>query len=308
MGKGRGKPKGFCFWSVCGSITLSVVITVIVLAALSFPKVEEGQQAIRYDDVSNKLHRNILSPGIHTVQPDTILFSYPTKFESSDLEMICRTYDGIEIDLSITFQYTFVGSELAESYLVIGEINDNVAYMNSHAKYAIYETCSHYYAVNFTDSRALIEFNMSEAVENIMLPPNENTTRMVGNTHTRMGQFQLRNFAYPESFQTAVNSKQQTQQRISVVSRERVATLTNAETLLIQAQQRVQIQINNANAEAERFIREANLAAETTLSVWNQTGIAIDSEMTNLDLDFDEYINYKMQTLMGDAHRGIIQL
>ena len=50
---------------------------------------------------------------------------------------------------------------------------------------------------------------MSNEVQDIMLPEN-------GNTHTAMSQFQLRNFIYPQTFQDAVNSKQQTEQQIEI--------------------------------------------------------------------------------------------
>jgi regulator of protease activity HflC (stomatin/prohibitin superfamily) len=306
MGKGKGKggygendwsDGQWCCCGLASFVAFSLVIITITLLALSLPKVEEGQQAIRYDDVSNTLHRNILSPGIHVVQPDTKLITYPTRFEDNNIDMICRTKDGIEIELSITFQYNFVPNKLVESFLILGEREKNDEYMNYYAKAAIYETCSHHDAVNFTDSRGLIEFDMSQAVEDIM-----------NITNTQMAQFQLRNFVYPDEFQSAVNSKQQTRQQIEVVTRQRNSTITEAQTQLIRAQQQVEIQINNANAQAERLIREADLASQTILAQWNQTILSTDAELTNIGLTFEEYVNYLNQLLIGSAHTGIVRV
>lgn len=305
MGKGRGKGGYDDEWSdgqwcCCGLasfVAVSLVIIIITLLALSLPKVDEGQQAIRYDDVSNTLHSDILNPGIHVVQPDTKLITYPTRFEDNNIEMICRTKDGIEIQLSITFQYNFVPSKLVESFLVLGDRSKNDEYMNYYSKAAIYETCSRHDAVNFTESRGLIEFDMSQAITNVM-----------NVTNTQMGQFQLRNFVYPEEFQNAVNSKQQTRQQIEVVTRQRNSTITAAQTQLIRSEQQVEIQINNANAQAERLLREADLASQTILAQWNQTILASDAEMTNLDLTFEEYVNYLNQLLIGSAHTGIVHI
>lgn len=300
MGSGKGNTwnnRQYCGCAFATFIGCSLALITIVLLALSLPKVNEGEQAIRYDDVSNKLHSDILSPGIQVVQPDSILIRYPARFENTDLEMTCRTQDGIEIELSLTFQYTYIASKLVQSYLVLGEKDANDNYMILHVKSVIYETCSRYKAVNFTESRGLIEFDMSNSVKDIM-----------NYTNTQLGQFQLRNFVYPIAFQNAVNAKQQTRQQIEIVQRQRAATITTAQTGLIQAIQRVEIQINNANAEAERLIREATLAAQTTIATWDQTILSIDAEMTNLGLTFEEYVNYLNNLLIGSAHKGIVRV
>lgn len=307
MGKGKGKGGSYDDdeWSFCQwfGVVLGIfagfllLIVFITLLALSLQKVNEGEQAIRYDEISNTLYDQILEPKIHALNPDSRLIRYPTKYEDSNIEMICRTHDGAEIQLSITFQFNYDSSKLIDSFLTIGEKEDNDRYMNYYARAAIYETCSHHDAVNFTEARGLIEFDMSNSVSAVM-----------NKTNTHMGQFQLRNFIYPEAFQVAVNSKQQTRQRIEVVRRERNATITAAETELIQSQQRVEIQINDANAEAERLLREADSAVQTILAQWNQTILATDAEINNLDLTFEEYIDYLNKLIIGSAHRGIIQI
>ena len=302
MGRGRGYNDEWSTgqWCCCGWASFfgfSLAIITIVLCALSLPTINEGEQALRYDDIPNKLYPDVLTAGLQTVHPDTTLIRYPTRYENNDIEMICRTRDGIEIQLSITFQYTFLSSNLAKSFLMLGEKDKNDEYMNYYAMSTIYKVCSQHDAVNFTEARGQIEYDMSIAINNIM-----------NITNTVMGPFQLRNFVYPEAFQSAVNAKQQTLQQIEIVTRQRNATITEANTQLIQAGQRVEIQINNANADTERLLREASLASQTILAQWNQTIISIDAEMTNIGLTFEEYIDYLNHLLIGSAQRGIVRI
>lgn len=285
--------------TIC-TITIVIIVT-ITLLVLSIQRVEEGQQAVRLDDVSNTLHDRIYQPGLHTLQPDSKFFSYPTKFESINLNMVCRSKDGIEIDIQTTYQINFIGKELPESFLNLGEKESNLNYLSLHARAALYETCSMFNAVNFTEQRALVEFNMSEAVELIM-------TTDYGNTHTTMGQFQLTNFEYPEDFQSAVNSKQETRQQIDVKLQEREQVVTEATTNQIRAQQAVTIQINDALATKEQLLRRANETASTVLAQWDQTILELDAEKTNIGLTFEEFLNYKIDLLIGDASNAVVSI
>lgn len=287
--------------ALCTGFSVVIAIISIVLLALSIQRVEEGQQAVRLDDVSNTLHDRIYQPGLHTVQPDSTFYSWPTKFESINLNIICRSKDGIEINIQTTYQINFIGTELPESFLDLGEKGANLNYLSLHARAALYETCSMFNAVNFTEQRALVEFNMSQAVESIMAPE-------FGNTHTTMGQFQLTNFEYPEQFQNAVNQKQQTRQQIDVKLQQREQVITEATTNQIRAQQAVTIQINDAVAGRERLLRQANETATTVRAQWDQTILELDAEMTNLGLTFDEFVNYKKQLLIGDVPNAVVSI
>lgn len=268
---------------------------------MSAKTIEEGQQGIRYDDITATLYDKVYPPGLHWMLPDSEVHEYPTRFESIALTMTCKTYDGVEIEVDTIYQTNFVGNELPESFQDLGKRDENFNYLRLHARWALYLTCSQFEAVNFTEARALVSFNMSNEVRDIMLPE-------FGNTHTTMSQFQLRNFIYPQGLQDAVNSKQRTEQQIEIKLQEREQIITAATTDLIQAQQRVTIQLNDARAARARLLRQANETAETVEAQWEQRILALDAEMTNLGLNFTEFVNYKRKTLVGDANNAVVSI
>ena len=118
----------------------------------------------------------------------------------------------------------------------------------------------------------------------------------------------MKNFNYPVDFQNAVNSKQQVEQQIEVKTRERQQIITSAITELLRSQQAVQIQINDANAEANQLLTEASLAADTELAKWTQFIEQLDAEKTNLGLTFDEFVAYKEKTLIGKATDAVVNV
>lgn len=289
-------------YSIFVTLGVAILIMSIVLISLSLKKIPEGEVGIQYDDVSNTIHTTPLDPGLKTVKPDSKIITYPSRLENYDMSMICRTRDGIEINLQITFQYSFltVGSELVASILSLGEKSANVDYMGNVAKGAIYESCSFFKAVNFTETRALVEFNMSKMVELSMVK---------SNTHTSMGAFQLKNFEYPVSFQTAINSKQKTKQQIVIVTSERSATLTDAETELQKEVKAVEIQINNANAQRQTLLDTAQLDAVAQVARWNQTILDLSAEYSNLGFsNFSEFILYKKRTLVEGSNNAVVNI
>jgi regulator of protease activity HflC (stomatin/prohibitin superfamily) len=279
----------------------SAALIIIVCTAMSAKTIEEGQQGVRFDDITATLYDKIYQPGLHWMLPDTEVFEYPTRFESIPLTMTCKTNDGVEIEIDNIYQTNFIANELPESFQDLGNKERNLAYLSLHARWALYLTCSKFLAVNFTESRGLVSFNMSNEVQDIMLPEN-------GNTHTAMSQFQLRNFIYPQTFQDAVNSKQQTEQQIEIKLQEREQIITAATTDLIQAEQRVTIQLNDAEATRQRLLRQANETATTVQAQWQQKILALDAEKFNLGLNFSEFTDYKMNILVGDANGAVVSI
>jgi hypothetical protein len=217
------------------------------------------------------------------------------------ISMKCLSKNGIEIDIDTNLQYSFVPAELAESFLDLGPMDRNIQYLRDNAHSAIYETCSHFNAVDFTTIRPVVSLNMSFAIRDTIVPSR-------GNTHTTLGLFQLTNFNYPSSFQQAVNQKQEVEQQINIEARRRVQILTEETTKLLQAEQAVQILINDATAEVEKLIRQANEIAQTEIAIWQQIILDLDAEKTQLGLSFANFIVYKEAVLVGDAKGAVVNV
>jgi hypothetical protein len=292
--------------SDCGKGTfigfvVALLIMAITLIALSHPSIKEGNNAIRVDEVSNTIYRDVYPPGIHTVLPDSKFYSYPFSFENMQISMSCLSKNGIEIEIDTNLQYSFEPTELAESYLDLGSVDKNINYLRDHAHSAIYKTCSYFDAVEFTTIRPVVSLNMSFAVRDIM-------TKERGNTHTTLGLFQLTNFEYPDLFQEAVNQKQSVEQQIPIEERRREQILTEETTKQLQATQAVNILINDANAEAEKLIRQADEVAQTEIVTWQQIILDLDAEKTQLGLSFTDFIIYKEAVLIGDAKNAVVNV
>jgi regulator of protease activity HflC (stomatin/prohibitin superfamily) len=276
-----------------------VAVLMITLLAVSIKQVNEGTVAVVYLDLSEKFSGEPITPGFHTLPPDNKLYVFETRFQSRDVSGQCRSRDGIHIQIQTTFQFNFAVDSLIKSMTTYGTKDKTVSHMHRQAHAAVNKACSYFDAVDFTRERALIELNMSRTIELAM----SNSSAFVN-----VGAFQFRNFEYPRNFQDAVNSKQRTSQQKDVVTSQRPGIIILATTHLRQAQEAVQILINDANAQANTLIDSAKIAANAVLASWNQTIVQLQLEMNNLGMNFSTFVDYKMDTLLRNANHPIINL
>lgn len=210
----------------------------------------------------------------------------------------CRTSDGIQIQVQVTFQYNFQIEHLIDSLTTYGSKELTVNHMNRQAKAGVNTACSYFKAVDFTAQRPLIELNMSRVIEQYM-----NSS----NSFVNVGAFQFRNFEYPSLFQKAVSDKQSTLQQKTIALSQRQGILVNATTQFRQAQEAVAILINSANAQALTLIDSAKLEADAILSAMDQTILQLKFEKEALGMTFADFTNYKKDTLLGSG-RPVINL
>lgn len=294
------------------------LLLTVILVPLSMKRVDEGDVGLRYDNLPNKLYSEPLEPALHTLRPDTVVFTYPTRFETFDInDFTVMTSDGATVQVDVSVQYTVDTTKLVESITTYGKLKRVVNYIILHAKRALYETAVTIPAIEFTENRGAVEFNFSSAI-GASMTVNESSS------FTIIGQFQFRNFVYQADFQKAVNAKQQTKQRIQIVENEREAIITSAETELQKTIKAVEIQLNDAIARQDTLVAEANQNKEAILERWNQQAISTAKELDNLGyrqtvynsttntsnvvVDFESYIVYKFKTLPGESNNAIVNV
>lgn len=285
--------------AVIVTASIAVAVLTITLLAVSIKQVNEGTVAVVYLDLSEQFSGDPITPGFHTLPPDNRLYVFETRFQNFDLFMQCRSGDGIHIQVQTTFQYNFEISSLIKSMKTFGEKENTINHMRRQGRAAINKACSYYDAVDFTRNRALVELNMSRTIEDAM---NQS------NAFVNVGAFQFRNFEYPREFQDAVTQKQRTEQQKDVVINQRPGIIILATTHLRQAQEAVQILINDANAQSNTLIDSARITANATLSSWNQTILQLKLQMQNLGMNFTDFTKYLMTTLIKNAKHPIVNL
>lgn len=304
-----------CF--VFGSVGLVSIILIGVLVGMSHQRTENGKVTVRIDEVRDKIYRETNPPGMKMYLPDTKLYPYSSRQENDQFVMDCRTKDGIEISLSIVYQYYYDEDTIAESRLLLGEIEANENYMRSQAQSAIYMTCSYYNAIDFTDFRGVISTNMTNAVKEIMKPG-------YGKTYTVLVNLQLTNFEYPEALQQAISDKLSAELNIQIETTKRQSILTAEGTKLQTDIKAIETMINEANAQKETNLRQGEIQRNIIMTQWEQERISTQAEIENLgffNLTFNndtnttskvylipQYLEYKRKTLVGNSINAVVNL
>ena len=100
---------------LCG---IGVLLTVILIP-VSLNSVEYDEYAIRYDDLENIVHEDVYTEGKYVMTPQTVLFKFSNLVKKKEIDIVCLTANGIEVQLDVDVQYQLPHNQVycANSYL-----------------------------------------------------------------------------------------------------------------------------------------------------------------------------------------------
>jgi hypothetical protein len=254
---------------------------------LAFKTLEQGKYALQLNWSSQKVSNDVLSvPGLYMVGLGNMLIEYPSTFQnmyfvdsgggSNEFDinrpaLRARSKDGLEMRISVSFQWKFEPSSLLPVYSILGggDKDDNL-YKDEFVRFArgaLVESCSFYGAAEYFTNRTEITSMMYEKVQTAFNRPDKDL-------YVSIKGLQLREVTLPKAFDDEIVLTQKEMQEVQVAKAERTEKeITQQRNKAVMEEKVRQMRVDAEGvASATRQINVASvdtmlvLAKETALS------------------------------------------
>lgn len=252
-----------CFWTLFAVITLP----------LSFRALDQGKYALELSWTTQKIGADpVVDPGLYFVGLGNMLVEFPSTMQTmyfanipkrkimddagnlieSDMievyrpPMRARSQDGIEMYVSISFQWMLMPEALVPLYQLAGSIDFYDDFVRF-ARHAIVAACHEFAAESFFTNRLQITTRMKEYMENTFNDP-ENGLQV------QITGLQLREVDLPDAFDQEIVNTQAAMQEAIVAEAERQVQITIKEREQAVAQEEVYADIVNSTGQAAQLL------------------------------------------------------
>lgn len=101
-------------WSVCGIVSLTVIIT---LLAVSLKKLSSVEYGLEYDRLAKELDDAAKTGGLHIGPPGFEFVKFPSTQISQSLQDTCVSQDGLRVEFTVSFQYSLPAAHIVDAVL-----------------------------------------------------------------------------------------------------------------------------------------------------------------------------------------------
>ncbi|CAE8664390.1 unnamed protein product, partial [Polarella glacialis] len=281
----------FCGCCLCCGLT----IFAIVAMAVSFKSMEQGKYGIPFYWQSQSIGAEVVAkPGMMFVGLGNELFFYPSTFQtmyfvtgtqgiggiSDDVEDVsrpiirspirARSADGLEMIMSVSFQWRLEPQSLIPLYTILGETMYRDEFVRF-AQAALIQACTYFPADTFFTNRNNITNSMMEVLTASFQQPE------LGLQAEIQG-LQLREVDLPDAFDKEIASTQEQMQEVEVAMADRDRETIAMERKQIVATEKVLEMLQGAAAAAEK-VRLDNEAQREQLLIYQERQAASNAEI-----------------------------
>eukprot|EP00929_Paragymnodinium_shiwhaense_P046481 TRINITY_DN23664_c0_g1_i1.p1 TRINITY_DN23664_c0_g1~~TRINITY_DN23664_c0_g1_i1.p1 ORF type:complete len:322 (+),score=101.04 TRINITY_DN23664_c0_g1_i1:117-1082(+) len=227
-----------CFWT----------IFTIVAIPLSFKSLEQGRYGLLLDWQTQKVSEEVISePGMKSVGLGNTLIEYPSTFQSMYLAadyrpsqhahndivrgaVRARSMDGLEMKVSVSFQWKLETLALHELYTILGDHLYQDEFVRF-SRQAVVLACADFRADQFFTNRTLIADRMESAMAEAFNKPDDGLSVSIKG-------LQLRQVDLPDNFDAEISRTQEEMQEVEVALAERDELKTAKQQDVVVAEQR----------------------------------------------------------------------
>lgn len=272
-----------CFWSL---------FTLIALP-LSFVSLHQGKYGLRLSWTTQAIDETpVTEPGRYFLGLGNMLVEFPStmqtmyfaniprryitdgdgvEIESDMIEvyrppMRARSQDGIEMYVSLSFQWMLAPEDILPLYRILG---DEMFYDQfvRFARAAIIRACHEFAAEEFFVSRLMITSRMMQYMR-------EDFDRRTDGMKVTITGLQLREVDLPEQFDEEIANTQEQMQEVAVAEAERAEQIIIKERETLVAEQEVNAARERARGQAEKILVENEATVYQILNFQTQQAIA----------------------------------
>ncbi|XP_071823258.1 uncharacterized protein [Apostichopus japonicus] len=277
-------------YGIGGAVVIGVV-GIIILIATSLKTLQSDEMALMYNTISRTLYEEVKEEGLHSGPPGFKFIIFPAVFRTISYDSLyCLNKDGVVVTLSIAFQYKVNQETLIYTVLQFKDHDTFKRAIENSAESAIHEACSQYNTTEFQSIREEFQITVRQFVRE----------RLDGINCT-VSDLQVNNIARPIEYEDAVKSKEAARENIQVAETERPRQLTQANTVLREAETQAVIDINRAETDG-RISRNAAVAqAEAILAQYEAEANAFANIIIEQDLTTDGLMAYLGVRVVSEA-------
>lgn len=232
-------------WIGCGSFCCALLITGIVLFAVSFRSLEATEFGLKYNAYTKQVDKSqIFEQGTYFVGPASRFIKFPLQVQAITFtNLTVRTLDGMRLDLGVSLQYK-LSKQLDVTLKLLfdwGEgLFENI--IDKRAKDSIRDTSAKFAVDSYVYNRQEIDTKMQQDLTSNLIE--------LGVT---LQNFQLTEVDFPDSFSSVIVSTQQLQ-----------INVTNAQNDRLRALQEAQGRLAKASTDAQNYLlnQQANITSQ----------------------------------------------
>lgn len=265
-----------------------LIFTVIALP-MSFKSLEQGKYALKLNWATQKLDEEVVTdPGLYMVGLGNMLIEYPSTYQNmyfvddarvgtgSEDDIMrsgirARTSDGLEMRLSVSFQWKLEPSSLKPLYAILGGGSQEESLYRDEfvrfARAALVESCSKFGADMYFTNRTQITMDMFDRVASAFNQPTKGLKLDIKG-------LQLREVKLPKAFDDEIVKTQEQSQDIVVAQAERNEQVISMQRDLAVMQQTVKRIVEEAQGTAGETLRINTAQVEQTLVLEEKNAIS----------------------------------
>lgn len=266
---------------------LAVVITIIILIAVSFSSLEQLEYGLNYNSISLQIEDEVYEQaGLFFLGVGHYFIKYPKviqilEFSADDNGRLqTRTSDGLPVSLSISFQYRYDPARLRELYLTFKQ--EQVEVYENVAKAVIANVATNFSAYNFFNDKQGIATEMQLVVTRVF------GEQMMANVDA----FQITRVELPDQFQNAILDSIQAKQNITATERYMDNMQVTFATQVLVANQTKQQTIALARGTALQRAQQAEATAVVIEQETEAEMYAFGNVSTAVELNTSEALSY----------------
>mmetsp|Transcript_94618 Transcript_94618/g.131492 ORF Transcript_94618/g.131492 Transcript_94618/m.131492 type:complete len:326 (-) Transcript_94618:65-1042(-) len=250
---------------LCSAVLL--LIFAMIAVPVSFKSMEQGRQSVVLNWMSQEISNEVKTePGVSFVGFGNYLIEFPATFQAvyfiqdgrgvnpAPVEELfkpvvkgpirARSADGLEMLISISFQWKLRPASLVQLYDILGEDLYKDEFVRF-AKAAVIEACSFFTAEQYFTQRSTITAKMLEVMQTNFNKPNDGLSLEISG-------LQLREVDLPDDFDAEIANTQEQMQEVEVGKAERQEQIIIKEAAIEVALQKVEEKIKGARGQAAR--------------------------------------------------------
>lgn len=271
------------------------LIWLVISIPMSFKSLEQGKYALELNWRTQEIGKTVhTEPGMYWLGFGNMFVEFPSTFQTmyfikdtrgvvDDEEhpsikrapLRARSSDGLEMAISVSFQWQLQSRSLKPLYDILGGGNlEEALYRDEFVRFAraaIVESCANYKADAFFTNRTTITLTMLEKVRETFRQPT------IGLDIGIQG-LQLREVDLPGSYDDEIIKTQEEMQEVEVALAEREEQKVGMQRELMVAQERVLQVIQEASGQAEKT-RLENEAIVTQILIFQEKQAAANAEI-----------------------------
>ena len=239
----------------------------------------------------------IYTQGKYTIGVGEELIRFQRTLQDFKDNIECLTNDKVLIGIDFSLQYEYNKESLIP--IILKKFKSDEKYKNFISNLmisSIMNTCLSFTAEQYYVERSIIDKKMSN---NLLKNINDNDLGL------DIQNFQLINIKFPSNFSYVIQQKQNIQQYILTATNNRQSDITNANTILLQADRTAKISIINANNTALININKATTDANIQNELWIQRTYAYSNIVKSLGLNTSQLIDYIKSDIMRNSNNLI---